>query len=123
MSLSDFRGQVVILDFWATWCGPCQGLAPILAGIEEKYASQGLKVIGINQRQTRSVVAEFVKENGYKTLILLDTDGSVGASYGIAAFPTLVIIDKEGKERETIRGLYPDMRERIENAITPLLAP
>ena len=111
----------MILDFWATWCGPCRRLAPILAGIEEKYASQGLKVIGINQRENKSVVAEFAKANGYKTQILLDTDGSVGASYGIAAFPTLVIICKEGHQHETIRGLYPDMEARIENAITPLL--
>ena len=121
MSLSDLRGHVVILDFWATWCGPCRRLAPILAGIEEKYASQGLKVIGINQRESKSVVSEFAKANGYKTLILLDTDGSVGASFGVAAFPTLVIVCKDGHQHETIRGLYPDMQERIESAITPLL--
>lgn len=123
MSLSDFRGQVVVLDFWATWCGTCKELAPILAEIEEKYASRGVKVIGINQRQRKSVVEDFAKRNNYKAQILLDSNGAVSAKYGATALPMVVIIDREGNVRETIRGLYPDMKKRIETEIEPLLAP
>ncbi len=111
----------MILDFWATWCSPCRELMPILSEIEEEYASKGVKVIGINQRESRDRVRKFVRANDYRGLVLLDEDGSVAADYSAVSLPTLVIIDKAGKVQQTIRGLYPDMKERIVAEIEPLL--
>jgi len=111
----------VILDFWATWCGPCQRLTPILAEIEEEYSSKGVAVVGVNQRESASTVRSFVEKHGLKSLMLLDKKGSVGGNYGATGLPTLVIVDQEGNVRETIRGFYPEMKDRIVQAIEPLL--
>ncbi|MBP6964097.1 MAG: TlpA family protein disulfide reductase [Armatimonadetes bacterium] len=119
--MSDFRGGIVILDFWATWCGPCQRLAPILAEIEEEYSSKGVAVVGVNQRESAGTVRSFVEKHGLKSLMLLDKKGSVGGNYGATGLPTLVIVDQEGNVRETIRGFYPEMKDRIVQAIEPLL--
>ncbi len=121
MSLSDYKGRVVILDFWATWCGPCRELMPILARLEREYGSKGVAVIGLNQRERASRVKEFVRRNGYKAEILLDEDGSVASDFDAVSLPTVVVIDREGSVQVTIRGLYPDMKERLEAEIEPLL--
>jgi thiol-disulfide isomerase/thioredoxin len=94
---------------------------PILNEIEEEYASKGVKVIGINQRESPDKVRRFVRENDYEALILLDRDGSVGSDFSAMSLPTVVIADKQGTVRQTIRGLYPDMKDRIKAEIEPLL--
>lgn len=111
----------MILDFWATWCAPCKALAPILSEIEAEYASKGVRVVGVNQRESADRVRKFAQRNGYKTMILLDRDGSVGSAYAATSLPTLVIIDREGNVRQTIRGYRSDVKQLIEAEIEPLL--
>ncbi len=112
---------MVILDFWATWCAECKKLIPILGAIEKQYASRDVTVIGINERESQSVVEKFAKQNSFKAEILLDADGSVAAKYEVTGLPTLVILDTEGNAVKTIVGFYPDMQKRLEREIEPLL--
>ncbi|MEP7027348.1 MAG: redoxin domain-containing protein [Candidatus Eisenbacteria bacterium] len=102
--LASHRGKVVLLDFWATWCGPCRQEMPIVARLHEKYASKGLVVYGVNCSESGAKARAFVDKNGYRFPILLDQDGAVQNQYGVTAIPTVFIIDREGIVRAHMIG-------------------
>jgi thiol-disulfide isomerase/thioredoxin len=94
--LSSHRGKVVLLDFWATWCGPCRREMPIIAKLNERYAKRGLVVYGVNCSEPHAKAKAFVDKYGYTFPMLLDRDGSVQTRYQITAIPTVFIVDKKG---------------------------
>ena len=121
VSLKQFEGKnVVLLDFWATWCPPCRAAMPELAALEAKYESRGLKVISVNQGEDKTTVQNFVRETGYKPLVLLDP-GSVGNMYGVRGIPTFVLVDKAGKLRHSQSGFAPGMGDDLGRRIEELL--
>jgi len=121
VSLAEFNGKsVVLLDFWATWCPPCRAAMPGLAELDDKYGSKGLKVISINQGEDAATVSRFVKETGYKPLVLLD-DGPTGKEYRVRAIPTLVLVDKTGKVAAVHEGYSPVTHSQLEEKICKLL--
>ena len=96
VSLADFKGKVVILDFWATWCPPCKREIPDFIKLHSEYGSKGVQIVGIALDQLDKVKA-FVKENGMNYPVLMGTN-EVAASYGgVEAIPTTFLIDKSGK--------------------------
>ncbi|MDD2956629.1 MAG: cytochrome c biogenesis protein CcdA [Oscillospiraceae bacterium] len=107
-TLSDYRGQVVFLNFWATWCGPCQSEMPDIQALYEAYGSNGedLVVLGVanpknadhpqNADQEADGIARFLKDGGYTYPVAMDPTGDVFAAYGISAFPTTFMIDRDG---------------------------
>jgi thiol-disulfide isomerase/thioredoxin len=95
-ALSSHKGNVVLLDFWATWCGPCRREMPIIAKLHERYAKKGLVVYGVNCSETQSKAKAFVDKYGYTFPQLLDQDGDVQTRYQISAIPTVFIVDKKG---------------------------
>ena len=95
-ALSSHRGKVVLLDFWATWCGPCRREMPIIAKLSERYAKRGLVVYGVNCSEPHAKAKAFVDKYGYTFPMLLDRDGSVQTRYQITAIPTVFIVDKKG---------------------------
>ena len=95
-TLSSHKGKVVLLDFWATWCGPCRREMPIVAKMHAKYASKGLVVYGVNCSESTAKAQAFVDKYGYKLPILLDKDGTVQGRYSITAIPTVFVIDRKG---------------------------
>ena len=96
--LSSLRGKVVLIDFWATWCAPCVRAIPSIQKLSERYGSEGLVVVGVNQDQAgmRDVVETFVAEHGVTFTQVMDTDGAIGEAYGVTGIPTTVLIDREG---------------------------
>lgn len=114
VSLKDYRGKVVLLDFWATWCPPCRKELPHIQKLNDELKAKGLAVFGVNNEPPEKPI-QFVKENKYSFTTLTD-DGSACRSYRITAFPTLVIIDKEGKVREYLVGYQEEsvLRSKIE---------
>lgn len=96
-SLSDLKGTVVFLNFWATWCPPCRAEMPSMQAINEELGDENFTMVGINLQEDKGTVEEFLKNNGYTFPIWLDTNGRVGSGiYGVQGIPTTYIIDKEG---------------------------
>jgi len=118
VSLSDFRGKVVILDFWATWCPPCKREIPDFINLQSEYASKGLQVVGIALDEPDKVRL-FARQNGMNYPVLLGTD-QIAAQYGgIDGIPTTFIVDREGNIVNRFEGFRP--REDFEAEINKLL--
>jgi peroxiredoxin len=118
VSLSDFKGKVVILDFWATWCPPCKREIPDFITLQSEYASKGLQIVGIALDQPDKVRA-FAQQNGMNYPVLLGTD-QISALYGgIEGIPTTFILDKNGNIVNRFEGFRP--KEDFEVEITKLL--
>ena len=94
--LSDFRGKVVFLNFWATWCGPCRFEMPSMEKLYQRLNTKGLEIVAVNLQEDRKTVQRFVDEYGLSFPVLLDTTGRVGAPYGARSIPTTYIVDREG---------------------------
>jgi thiol-disulfide isomerase/thioredoxin len=99
VSLSDFRGKLVILSFWATWCGPCKQEIPSLEALYSKLQDRGLVVLAVDvdARETRQVVADFAQANGMSFPVLLDSQSTVAGMYIEGSIPTNYLIDRTGK--------------------------
>ncbi len=96
VSLSDFKGQTVVIDFWATWCPPCVFQVPILNEIQQTYRDRSVVVLGISvDTEGREVVQAFAAEHGVEYRILLG-DEALAREYGAPGFPTLVIVHPDG---------------------------
>lgn len=95
LQLSELRGQPVVLNFWATWCGPCRNEMPVLEAASQRFAGQ-VAFIGVDQGEPPDVVAEYLQELGISFLIPLDSDMSVGDRYQVRGMPTTFFIDKDG---------------------------
>ena len=100
VSLSDFRGQVVLLDFWATWCGPCRASMPKVERLHKRFRARGLRVIGVNIEGMSDEVLGYIDDGGYSFLFLFD-DGNwksdVTRSYGVTSIPRSYLIDRQGR--------------------------
>ena len=95
ISLDQYKGRVVMLDFWASWCGPCRMTMPMIENLQKKYANS-LVLLTINLQEPKDVVEEYVWKQGIQSQVLLDEDGSVGEAYGTISIPMQIIIDKQG---------------------------
>lgn len=97
-SLEDMKGRVVLVDFWATWCGPCVAAIPEIQKISEEFAGKDLVVVGINQdvEEMRDDVVTFLDEKKITFRQILDADDEIGGRYNVNAIPTTVLIDREG---------------------------
>jgi cytochrome c biogenesis protein CcmG/thiol:disulfide interchange protein DsbE len=106
VSLSDFRGKVVVLDFWATWCPPCKREIPDFIELQSQYGSKGLQVIGIGLDEPEKLKA-FASTNGMNYTVLLGTDDTALKYGGISGIPTTFIIDRSGKIVDRFEGFRP----------------
>ncbi|MCP4536908.1 MAG: TlpA family protein disulfide reductase [Chloroflexi bacterium] len=102
ITLSNLKDQIVVLDFWATWCRPCVDAMPELEQLHKQYTAQGVVVLAINVEESRADVAEFMAENGYTLTVLLDADGRITDAYGVKGIPHTVIVDREREMHYTL---------------------
>jgi len=121
VKLSDFRGKVVLLNFWATWCTPCKEEMPWFVDLQKKYSNDGLVVVGVAMDDSEtSKIAQFAGEMGVNYPVLLGTD-QVSEDYGnVQYLPTSFYIDRDGKFVEKGVGLLG--RQEVENNIQKALA-
>ena len=123
LALSDLRGKVVMLDFWATWCPPCQEEMPSLVKLAKEYESQGLVFVAasrdeddIKEEVVRQFVDRHLPELGQYVVYAGD---EMAMAFKVEALPTLYFLDREGKVTDAVRGMMsePAIRRRIENAL------
>lgn len=118
VSLDQFRGKVLLLDFWATTCGPCQQLSPQIEGLYSKYKDKGLMVFGISA-EPEYVIKGFQAKFKRNYPLYVDTDASASVMFNVTGVPTVVLIGKNGDLIVQTSG-YPlpnDFEEKIQNAL------
>jgi thiol-disulfide isomerase/thioredoxin len=106
LSLASLKGNVVLIDFWATWCPPCIEGLPITQAVYDKYKDKGLKVIAVSD-EDKDTVKKFIDENKYTFPTYLDPEQSAFGAFEIRGIPTMVVIDREGRLVEKSVGLHP----------------
>ena len=119
VSLSQFQGKVVILDFWATWCGPCRMSMPLLEKLQQEFPAE-MKLLAINLEEPEDLVKDYVSRQNIHSTVLLDTEGKVGRAYRSESIPMQVIIDKKGIVRDVMMGFSPQMLTRLREKIVEL---
>jgi len=120
ITLSDYRGQVVLVNFWASWCPPCIAELPAINTFYERKQEQGLVVLAINDEEDKATIEDFMADKGFSFTVLLDSKGTVMKGYGVMALPVSFIIDRNGFIRHIHRGeLSP---QQLEDLISPLLS-
>jgi thiol-disulfide isomerase/thioredoxin len=111
-SLSDYRGKIVVLDFWATWCGPCIRAMPSLQKLSQEYKDRGVVVFGLNTWEESNAV-EFMKRSGYTYGLLLKAE-EVAAAYRVSTLPTLYVINVDGTIIHRLNGIDENLSTVIE---------
>jgi thiol-disulfide isomerase/thioredoxin len=118
--LESFRGKVVLLNFWATWCPPCRAEIPDLVALQRDHGAKGLQVVGVTcPPYSRAAVTKFVKDQKVTYPILLGTKGLAARLTGTDVLPTTLVIDRDGSVRATIEGILTP--EEVAEKILPLL--
>ncbi len=127
LSLDAFKGKVVMLDFWGTWCKPCREAIPFLSQLYQRYRSQGLEIIGLDYEQNapdaetaKPHVKRFVKESGIPYHIAMG-DQELLLKLEIRAYPHTILVDRSGKARAVVTGGGPDALETLASAVLVLL--
>jgi peroxiredoxin len=102
--LAELRGQVVMINFWASWCGPCRQEMPLLQQLYGKYEPLGFTLLGVNVEPDSTQAQDWLKKVPVTFPILFDRDNKVSAQFGVEAMPSTVLIDREGNVRHIHRG-------------------
>ena len=121
LRLAEQRGRVVMVNFWATWCGPCRQELPQLNRLYEKYRSAGLVVLGVNLDDDQRKANDLAGQLGLKFPVLLDTDKAVSRLYGVSAMPSTLLIDRDGKVRYVHLGYLTGYEEMYDRQIRELI--
>lgn len=116
-SPDNYKGKIVLIDFWATWCGPCIGELPNVLATYEKHHGKGFEIIGVSLDRDETKLTSFLKEKKITWQQVFDNEGKIATKYGVASIPSTYLLDREGKILETdLRG------EALEAAVTTALA-
>jgi peroxiredoxin len=121
VSLAQYKGQVVMLNFWASWCGPCRQEMPLLESIYKKYNKMGFTMLGVNVEPDSNAANDWLKATPVSFPILYDRDSKVSKLYDVAGMPSTVIIDRTGKLRVLHRGYKPGDENEYLDSIRTLI--
>ncbi len=121
VKLEDYRGKVVYLDFWASWCPPCRSAFPQIDRIYAKYRDRGFGVVAVNQDQELGEARRFVETQPVSFALVTDRDHGIAERYGVKAMPSAYLIDRKGVVRYVHRGFKQDSAAALEEQIVALL--
>lgn len=119
--LAEQRGQVVMLNFWASWCGPCRKEMPLLDEMSKRYSAAGFVLYGVNVEEDNADAKKLLKELGVTFPVLFDTESKASSLYNVDAMPTTVVIDKKGEIRYVNRGYKPGDENKYRDQILELI--
>jgi peroxiredoxin len=121
LRLGEQRGRVVMVNFWATWCGPCRVELPQLAKLHDRYRGSGFLLLAVNIDEDPNAARALAGKLGLKFPVLLDTDKKVVGTYDLNAMPATVLIDKDGRVRHLHRGYREGVEQTYEQQVRELL--
>jgi len=121
LRLQEQRGQVVLVNFWATWCAPCRQEMPHLARLYDKYRASGFVLLGVNVDDDAGKAIDLAAKLQLKFPVSLDTDKKVSRLYDLSAMPSTVLIDREGRVRHVHRGYREGFEDTYDQQIRSLL--
>ncbi|ARN72794.1 TlpA family protein disulfide reductase [Oceanicoccus sagamiensis] len=121
LRLSEMRGQVVLVNFWASWCGPCRQEMPLLDDLHNKYSKLGFTVLGVNVDKSQAAADKILKDIPVTFPVLYDPKGTVSQQYNVSAMPTTIIIDRNGNMRYSHKGFKPGYEDKYATNIKALI--
>ncbi len=121
MRLSEYRGDVVMINFWATWCGPCRQEMPLLDELYQRYSRVGFNLLGVNIDDDSRRAMQMIEELGVDFPVLFDATKRVSEMYDVDAMPVTVIVDREGTVRYVHQGYKPGYEDKYLTEIRTLL--
>ena len=122
VDLAALKGQIVVLDFWATWCGPCVRALPQVVATSKKYADKGVKLYAVNLREEPADIKAFLQEHKLDVSVALDKEGKTAEAYGVEGIPQSVIIGKDGTVQVVHVGASPDLEQQLTRELEALIA-
>ena len=121
VNLADFKGKVVLVNFWATWCAPCIAELPAMQRLHDKLSLAGFEVLAVNYQESRKKVDDFLQKRPLHLPILRDADGTARAAWNVRTFPTSFIIDADQHIRYVVLGDVDWTSTSVESRIRELL--
>ncbi len=120
VTLSDLRGQVIMINFWASWCGPCRQEMPLLEQIHQRYEPLGFTLLGVNVEKNPADGQAFLKERPVSFPVLYDPENDISKLYDVVAMPSTVLIDRQGNVRYLHHGYKPGYENDYQDQIRAL---
>ena len=111
LKLSEYRGDVVLINFWASWCGPCRQEMPALSELHDKYQALGFTVLGVNVEEDPGKAVKLLEELPVSFPVLFDSESTVSRQYDVVAMPSTVLVDRNGKMRYLHKGYKPGLED------------
>lgn len=121
LRLAELRGNVVMLNFWASWCGPCRQEMPLLDAMSQRYSAAGFTLLGVDVEEDSTDAKKIVKDLKISYPILFDTENKVSKLYSVETMPTTVMIDKKGQVRYVNHGYKPGDENKYRDQIRELI--
>lgn len=121
LDLADYRGKVVVLDFWASWCVPCRRSFPWLNSMNDRYSDKGLVIVGVNLDQDAASAAEFLRDFPAEFQVYYDTSATLAKEFGVQGMPSSYVIGRDGQIKARHLGFKVKRQDEYEAAIVAAL--
>lgn len=121
VKLSELRGQVVMVNFWASWCGPCRQEMPLLDALHQRYRNLGFTVLGVNVEEDPAAARDLLEDVPVTFPILFDSKNQVSEAYEVDAMPSTVIVDRDGNVRYIHKGYVPGDENKYQEVVRALI--
>lgn len=121
LDLGAYKGKVVYLDFWASWCHPCEQSFPFMARAKQLYGSQGLEIVAVNVDHSRARADAFLKQHQNDFDVIYDPKGVIATHFDVKDMPTSILIGRDGTVRYVHQGFFPEKTGEYDSHISELL--